>query len=561
MASISIIGTVGAGEDTITLANVPVDAAGNYHSRRIYRTAANPADPATATYSYLGTIDDNATTTFVDDGSAVPGAALNEDVIDGDYSYYMTFVNASGVESRPSPVIDAPLVSDGRLQLLNLPIQTQVPLDQWVTRNIYRNVDGGSTFYLIESISDANTPLNYTDNELDSWISNPANPQYKVLDFDGPQIANSTPLVNVIKFDGNSAYTSLFEAGTLSFTGKKGSRDLAAKEFTITATSTMGELVQFMEESMGIQTPPGPDATYPIPLDITGASAGGSIDSSGRIVFVSNNGADNAIGVSTGSLQLTTATSTQSVNMSFGSSQTAVGTSAVTDFIAYDSLGMSVDIRLTAILESQTSTQNIYRWFADSSQNQPASGVDIAVGTGLIYFDGDGDFDHATSDSMSIYRRDVPSASPLEVTIDFSELSGLGGSAEATLAVSRQDGSAPGTLTSFIIGEDGTIRGVFSNGITRDLGQIRLARFTNPVGLEQKGQNLFAAGVNSGLAIQGDPNAQGIGSVVTGATELSNTDIGSNLIDLILASTMYRGNTRVITTSQEMLEELLSLRR
>ena len=102
---------------------------------------------------------------------------------------------------------------------------------------------------------------------------------------------------------------------------------------------------------------------------------------------------------------------------------------------------------------------------------------------------------------------------------------------------------------------------MFSNGITRNLGQLRLARFTNPAGLEQKGENLYAAGVNSGLAIEGDPGSQGIGSIVAGATELSNTDIGGNLIDLILASTMYRGNTRVITTSQEMLEELLALRR
>ena len=101
---------------------------------------------------------------------------------------------------------------------------------------------------------------------------------------------------------------------------------------------------------------------------------------------------------------------------------------------------------------------------------------------------------------------------------------------------------------------------MFSNGITRDLGQIRLARFSNPAGLEQKGENLYAAGVNSGLPIEGNPGEQGIGSIVAGAVELSNTDIGGNLIDLILASTMYRGNTRVITTVQQMLDELLALR-
>jgi flagellar hook protein FlgE len=93
------------------------------------------------------------------------------------------------------------------------------------------------------------------------------------------------------------------------------------------------------------------------------------------------------------------------------------------------------------------------------------------------------------------------------------------------------------------------------------LGQIRLARFANPAGLEQLGENLFATGVNSGLPIEGNPNANGIGAIKAGAIELSNTDIGKNLIDLILASTQYRSNTRVITTSQQLLDELLNLRR
>jgi flagellar hook protein FlgE len=102
---------------------------------------------------------------------------------------------------------------------------------------------------------------------------------------------------------------------------------------------------------------------------------------------------------------------------------------------------------------------------------------------------------------------------------------------------------------------------VFSNGVTRDLGQIRLARFANNSGLEQKGENLYAAGVNSGLPIQGNPGQQGIGRIIAGALELSNTDIGANLIDLILASTQYRGNARVIESAQRLLDELLNLRR
>ena len=202
----------------------------------------------------------------------------------------------------------------------------------------------------------------------------------------------------------------------------------------------------------------------------------------------------------------------------------------------------------------------MYRWFADSSGNDPIAGVDISVGTGLISFDGEGSFIAATNSIVSIDRRNVPSNSPLEFELDFTKISGLAAD-ESSLAASRQDGSSAGKLTNFLIGEDGVVRGVFSNGVTRDLGQIRLARFANPSGLEQRGQNTFAQGINSGLPIEGNPGVDGIGSIVSGANELSNTDIGKNLIQLVLATTQYRGNTRVITAAQELLDELLNLRR
>lgn len=119
----------------------------------------------------------------------------------------------------------------------------------------------------------------------------------------------------------------------------------------------------------------------------------------------------------------------------------------------------------------------------------------------------------------------------------------------------------PCVLTSFTITESGLIRGVFSNGAERPLGQIRMARFANPTGLQQVGNNLYSQGINSGEPIEGNPGEGGLGTLTAGAVELSNSDIGQNLIDLILASTQYRGGARVITTSQQLLEELLNLRR
>ena len=211
-------------------------------------------------------------------------------------------------------------------------------------------------------------------------------------------------------------------------------------------------------------------------------------------------------------------------------------------------------------MESRTGTATTYRWFADSADNDPLNGVDLSVGTGLVTFDGQGNYLTATNTQVSIDRRNTPAASPLDFNLDFTSISGLENQ-NATLAASRQDGSSAGTLSSFTIGEDGIVRGAFSNGVARTLGQVRLARFSNPAGLEQRGQNMFAVGANSGLPVEGNPGENGIATLVSGAVELSNTDIGGNLIDLVLATTQYRGNTRVITAAQQLLEELLNLRR
>jgi flagellar hook protein FlgE len=202
----------------------------------------------------------------------------------------------------------------------------------------------------------------------------------------------------------------------------------------------------------------------------------------------------------------------------------------------------------------------VYRWFAESPDNDPATGVDTAAGTGLITFDGEGNVVSVSNNTVSIDRRNVPAVSPLDFDLDVTRLSGLD-AGQSSLAASYQDGSAPGNLTGFAIGEDGVIRGSFSNGVTRTLGQVRLARFTNPGGLEQRGDNVFASGANSGLPVHGNPGQNGIGSVIAGAVELSNTDIGANLVDLVLATTQYRGNTRVISAAQQLLDELLNLRR
>ncbi len=563
--STATAGLAVAANDAIDLTAIPTNPGGlpgEYVGRRIYRSLDG------GDFKFLTEINEMVTTAITDTASqaSINGNAtlFNPPQPPGSrtYSYRITYSNSLGsvAPSRPSPILGQVTVTGNtRVRLTDLPGVADIPAP-YDQINIYRTLATDDTeYHLVAELTPAAGKTTYIDGLDDATLV--TNPE---LDFDGPQINfSSTLLLDVLKRTGTDTYQNLFdEEGTLQFTGIKGGRTLGTKEFDVTATSTVQDLINFMEDAMGIQE--DTDPVNPIPDSLTSSGTidpGGSV-TNGRIQFVGNNGVDNGLDIGLSGLTfLGNSGQISTVDLPFGEIQAASGETAVADFIVYDSLGIPVSIRLTAVQESRDGNTTTYRWFADSAENQTnGNNAQIAVGTGLITFDGEGNVISTSESTVSVDRETVSSTSPLEFELDFSKLSGLA-TDSSSLAASRQDGSPPGTLTSFIIGEDGAIRGVFSNGVTRDLGQVILARFANPGGLEQKGENLFASGVNSGLAIQGAPGQQGIGRLIAGAVELSNTDVGSNLIDLILASTQYRGNTRVIDAAQRLLDELLNLRR
>ena len=120
------------------------------------------------------------------------------------------------------------------------------------------------------------------------------------------------------------------------------------------------------------------------------------------------------------------------------------------------------------------------------------------------------------------------------------------------------DGSATGTLNGFSIGASGSIIGAFSNGLTRTLGQVALATFNNPEGLIDGGGGMYTTGGNSGVPVITGPLELGAGSIRAGALELSNVDLSAEFINLIIASTGFTAASRVISTSDQLLTELLN---
>ncbi len=131
----------------------------------------------------------------------------------------------------------------------------------------------------------------------------------------------------------------------------------------------------------------------------------------------------------------------------------------------------------------------------------------------------------------------------------------------SVLLTLAQDGFANGTLTGTSIGEDGVITGRFSNGTTQNLGQVALTRFINPDGLQPIGRNLFIQSGDSGTPLQGAPGSGSFGKVSASTLETSNVDLGDELVNMITMQRGFQANSRIITTTNDLLGELVNLAR
>jgi flagellar hook protein FlgE len=116
-------------------------------------------------------------------------------------------------------------------------------------------------------------------------------------------------------------------------------------------------------------------------------------------------------------------------------------------------------------------------------------------------------------------------------------------------------------MTSYNIGSDGKIRGVYDDGVQRELGQLAIADFPNPMGLEKVGETSFRTSANSGMPEVGIPGQGARGNLIGGALEMSNVDLAAEFTNLILAQRGFQASSRVITTSDSVLEDLVNIKR
>ncbi|MCX7747003.1 MAG: flagellar hook protein FlgE [Clostridia bacterium] len=232
----------------------------------------------------------------------------------------------------------------------------------------------------------------------------------------------------------------------------------------------------------------------------------------------------------------------------------------------YDSLGNDYKINIdfwkynaSGITASGASGGTDWYWSIS------ASGVTTSSANGYLLFDTTGQVVSGASGyelkpSIQITPASSVGTEPIKVTLDFAKLTMY--SADSSVKPTNVNGYSTGGLVTFNIGSDGILTGIYSNGQQQPLGMIALASFENPSGLQKVGENMFVPTTNSGDFKKGvKAGSEGVGTMNPGTLEMSNVDLSREFTDMIVTQRGFQANSRIITTSDEMLQELVNLKR
>lgn len=261
------------------------------------------------------------------------------------------------------------------------------------------------------------------------------------------------------------------------------------------------------------------------------------------------------------------------------------GGSTTTNIVVYDSLGNPKEVTMTMSLVERDSDFSTYRWIADSQDDTDAKWfideasneikTNVNVGTGTIRFDSDGNYvkgaELSETQGLDITLKGMGVSDQLRVNLteglspdaeqdlDFSYLTQVAASSDFNLR--EQDGSPPGTLDSFTTSPDGIIQGVYSNGVVQAIARLSIALVPNENGMMAAGDNLYYTAPASGDGQIAYANVGGRGQIRSGALETSNVDMSEEFTKMITTQRGFQANSKTITTADEMLQELINLKR
>jgi len=254
-------------------------------------------------------------------------------------------------------------------------------------------------------------------------------------------------------------------------------------------------------------------------------------------------------------------------NITFGmnlDSDAVVGDTFTSTLTAYDSLGSEA---MLDILFTRTAAG--WDWSVGVTHNNPAAS---SASTGSLVFDVNGELDPAASvpagaNPTIVLDNLAPADAPQTITWTYLDAAGAsdgsitGYSSESSKTAQSQDGYPSGSLQTVVVDEDGYFTGIYSNGSMLPFAQIALADFPSYSGLAKRGSNLYSESLASGQPLVGPPNTASLGSIAPSTLEMSNVDLGTEFVEMITTQRAFQANSKVITTSDEILAELLNIKR
>lgn len=234
----------------------------------------------------------------------------------------------------------------------------------------------------------------------------------------------------------------------------------------------------------------------------------------------------------------------------------------------YDNVGTA---RLINMYYNKTAdNQWTYRVLVDGADaNNGTPGEMVQMAQGNILFSDTGKLQNVTQ-TQNAFNFNKGAAPNQQIQFDFGETLAEGGDglnastqygSGSALARHTQDGASAATLASMSFNDDGVLTAVYDNGESRSIAQIAIAKFENNEGLFKVGKNLFKESRNSGQPALGKPSEAGRGEVLSKSMELSNVDIANEFVGLMTAQRNFQANARTLTTADQMLQEVLNIKR
>jgi len=226
----------------------------------------------------------------------------------------------------------------------------------------------------------------------------------------------------------------------------------------------------------------------------------------------------------------------------------------------YDRLGNDYKVDVLFWKVDADDSSSTWQWTIETDGDISVNDID---GDTQLTFNGEGIIDSGQSVTVTFEPGDGSTnesgTGEFEIDFDFSKITSF--ASDNSVKPQSVDGYPSGSLVSFSVGSDGILTGIYDNGQQQSLGLIAISGFENPAGLQKVGDNMYIPTTNSGEYKAVKPGTGGTGTLNPGTLEMSNVDLSKEFTEMIITQRGFQANSRIITTSDEMLQELVSLKR